>query len=275
VCCAVGDARIFGCGEGNTLETKIVNNIPLDTDIATILARLDRSNPDALLKSIAAELLRLNNVCLGLVARMHAFEITQTISDQIASSVEGKTFAALPPAVVIEAAFSLSAEAGFHHLEYDSRGVPFRWTGPEPVFFVEVLVDRTAPATMRMRYSQIYSLEGGYAVQCFVDGEEIETSLMEVDGEYEVHGLLPARELVGGTVVSFVSPSVATPSLITQSQDGRQVGLAFRWLRIDPAPSISLDDEKAGEMLDEVLKEPEKVFATKPRRRVSSIGKKT
>lgn len=251
-----------------------MTNIPLDTDIATILARLDRSNPDALLKSIAGELLRLNNACLSLVARMHAFEITQTINDQIAASVEAKTFAALPPAVVIEAAFSLSAEAGFHHLEYDPHGVPFRWTGPEPVFFVEVLVDRTAPATVRMRYSQIYSLEGGYAVQCFVDGEEIETSLVEVDGEFEVYGLLPARDLVGGTVVSFVSPSVASPALIAQSQDGRQLGLAFRWLRIDPALSASLDEDKADEILDVVMKEPKKVFATKPRRRVSSIGKK-
>jgi len=275
VCCAASDAGNYGCGEDNTLESKLVNNIPLDTDIATILARLDRSNPDALLKSIAAELLRLNNTCLSLVARMHAFEITQTINDQIASSMEARTFAALPPSVVVEAAFSLAAEAGFHHLEYDPQGVPFRWTGPEPVFFVEVLVDRKAPAIVRMRYSQIYSLEGGYAVQCFVDGEEIETSLVEVDGEYEVHGLLPARDLVGGTVVSFVSPSVATPALIAQSQDGRQVGLAFRWLRIDPAPSVSLDEEKADKILDEVAQEPEKVFTTKPRRRASSIGKKT
>ena len=252
-----------------------MNKIPLDTDIATILARLDRSNPDALLKSIAGELLRLNNAYHSVVARMHAFEITQTIHDQIASSVEAKTFASLPPAVVIEAAFSLSAEAGFHHLEYDPHGVPFRWTGPEPVFFVEVLVDRKGPATVRMRYSQIYSLEGGYAVQCFVDGEEIETALIENDGEYEVHGLLPARDFVGGTVISFVSPSVASPALVAQSQDGRQLGLAFRWLRIDPAPSVSLDEEILVAFQDEVLEEPKKVFATKPRRRVSSIGKKS
>lgn len=252
-----------------------MNNIPFDTDVATILARLDRSNPDALLKSIAGELLRLNNAYLDVVARMHAFEVTQTIHDQIAASAEPKTFSSMPPGVVIEAAFSLSVESGFHHLEYDVLGVPYRWTGPEPVFFFEVFVDRQAPAAVRMHYSQIYSLEGGYPVQCYVDGEEIETSLVEIAGEFEVHGLLPSRDFVGGTVISFVCPKVASPAVVEKSKDERQLGLAFRWLRIDPAPTFLADEAITQESPEELLKEPEKEITGKSRRRVSSTDKKT
>ena len=76
----------------------------------------------------------------------------------------------MPPSVIIDAAFSLSVECGFYYLEYDENGTPYRWTGPEPSFFFEVLVDRKAPANLRMHYSHIHSKEVEQFVQCYVDG---------------------------------------------------------------------------------------------------------
>jgi hypothetical protein len=204
---------------------------------------------------------------------MHAFEIMQTVHDRIVASAETQTIASMPRSVVIDAAFSLSVESGFYYLEYDVRGVPYRWTGPDPSFFFEVFVDRQAAATVRLRYSQIYSQEVGQPIQCYVDGEEIETTAIDVDGEFEVFGILPSRDSIGGTVLSFICPGVSSPSTVEQSHDDRQLGLAFRWLRIDPAHN-AVDLEKAGEPTDALSTESKQGLSSKPRRRASTVDDK-
>jgi len=112
----------------------MLDKLSLDTDVDKILARLDRTSPEALLKSIAQELLRLHQAFDMLAARMHALEITQTTYDQMVTSSETIAFAPLPRTALIDASFSLSTESGFYPLEYDNLGVPYRWTGPNRLF---------------------------------------------------------------------------------------------------------------------------------------------
>jgi hypothetical protein len=254
------------------LEDKHLDKISLDTDVAAILARLDRSSSDALLNSIAGELLRLHRAFDHVVARMHALEITQTIQDKIAAAHDASAFAALPTTVVIEASFTLPADSGFYQLEYDGRGTPFRWTGPDPAFFFEVFIDRTARASLRMHYIQVLVRDSQNSIACYVDGELIETTLTEVPNGYEIQGTLPARDTVGGTVVTFVCPGVSTPASFGNSPDTRQLGLAFRWLRIDPESIFSTEHEHTDEVVAAVSRDAKKMPSGKLRRRVSSAG---
>jgi hypothetical protein len=241
----------------------------LDSDVAQIISRLDRSSPDKLLSSIADELFRLHQAYQTLVARMHALEITQATYDQMISTGEPAALEALPQATVIDASFSLSAEAGFYHLEYDSLGVPYRWTGPEPTFLFELFIDRHSPAAIRMRFSQATFTEAQRSVRCYVDGHEIATALFETDGEFEVRGMLPPREVAGGTVVSFVCPSVSAPS---GQQDIRLLGLVFRWLRIEAVPVPETTEEDARSPVVALPRESKAAASGKMRRRIRSVG---
>ena len=243
-----------------------MNKISLDTDIANILARLDRSNSESLLKSIAAELLRLHQAARNAEARIHALETMQAMSDQVAAASNTSVAGSLPTSVAIDAAFSLPVESGFYYLEYDLRGVPYRWTGPDPAFFFEVLIDRLSAAAFRLRYSQMCSPEASHLIRCFVDGQEIRALTNTVDGEFEVAGILPARTAVGATVISFLCPAVVAPSMVGQSNDSRKLGLAFRWLRIEPAAGLQVVEES---------QDSERVFSAdpKPMRPVRSRGR--
>jgi len=247
-----------------------LDKLSLDPDVAQILARLDRSSPDKLLNSIAEELCRLQQAYQTLVARMHALEITQFAYDQMISSGEPTALEAMPETTVIDASFSLSTEAGFYQLEYDSHGVPYRWTGPEPTFLFELFIDRRLPATIRMRFSQATFAEAQQSVRCYVDGHEIATALVEMDGEFEVRGMLPSRDLVGGTVVSFVCPSVSAPA---GQQDIRLLGLVFRWLRIEAVPvAASTNEDTRSNPLVALPRESKTTSSGKLRRRIRSVG---
>ena len=246
---------------------------PVDSDVAQIIARLDRSSPDKLLNSIAEELFRLHRAYHDVVARMHALEITQSTYDQMISSGEPVALQTMPPATVIDASFSLSSEAGFYHLEYDSMGVPYRWTGPEPTFLFELFIDRQLPAAIRLRFSQATFTHSQRTVRCYVDGHEIATALVEVEGEFEVRGMLPPRDLAGGSVVSFVCPSVTAPD---GQQDIRLLGLVFRWLRIESVPVAAAETDDADDTQDgpvvPLQREPKATSSGKLRRRIKSVG---
>lgn len=204
-----------------------------DLDVAAILARLDRSTSDSLLSSFAAELLCLHNALSNMHARVTALEVSATLKDNVANVNNRHASDDLPRSITIEASFALPAEAGFYWLEYDNNGRPYRWTGPEPLFFFELFINRRYPLDMRLRYSKLQEPGDGKLIRCYVDGKELESELTEIDGEFEVSAVIPERDLLGGTIVMFECANVQSPSEKGNSDDSRKLGLSFRWLKID------------------------------------------
>ena len=206
--------------------------ISRDIDIPTILARLDRSAPENLLASLASEFMLLHRGYLSLLARVNALEVSQTLLDQVAAP---RTVAAepLPRSVIIDAAFSLATEAGFHAVEYDQQGNQYRWTGPDSTFYFQILIDRSVPARLRLHGMRIYSEIPDQKIRCYVDGWDIEIDQVVVQGGFELQGTLPARHTPGGTAITFVCPALGSPADHGYSDDKRRLGLAFRWLRIE------------------------------------------
>lgn len=207
-------------------------------DSTKIFARIDRSSPDSLLNSLIEELVVLHRANEALDARIVAAESEQSICAQDLESPDAPT--ELSRSVYVDAAVSLRTEDGFYAVEYDAKGTPYRWTGPEPTFYFELQIDRSLPCALTMRFLQVFmraSREG--IVRCFVDGQGIDAKTRAIDGEFELRATLPPRKVPGGTVVSFVCPEVKSPRDVNKSQDPRPLGLAFRWLEVKSLPSAT------------------------------------
>ena len=123
--------------------------IRLETGIEAILSRMDRSSSDALLRSLAEEFVRLYAAHRSLLARLTAIELTETINDRIAPHLGISV--PLATRVTCDAAFSLPASE-FYPLEYDYKGLPYRWTGPDPNFHFQFFIKRNSPANLHLRY---------------------------------------------------------------------------------------------------------------------------
>lgn len=207
-------------------------------DLEKILERIDRSSPDSLLMSLVEELVLLQESHRDLQARITAMEVFQGIGDRVLTDSTKVRFD-LPTAVTIDGAFSLSSKNGFYGVEYDHTGGPYRWTGPDPTFHFEVMVDRKQKLDLRLRYSQLFVHLPDTSVRCFVDGIEVEGKTIVVDREFELRALIPEREKFGATVLTFVCPGVQSPMEAGMSDDMRKLGLAFRWLKLDLPPGAA------------------------------------
>lgn len=230
----------------------------LESNAAAILAKLDRSSPDKLLASLTSELVLLHQSNAAAVARIAALEAFQSISDRVLES-DSSIATELAKSVWVEAAFSLSAENGFYGLEHDANGVPYRWTGPEPTFYFELLLDRSSPATLSLRFLKIFRTPSPEKVlRCFVDGQPVAVQTRAIDGEFELNAAIPHRKAGGASVIAFLCSSMQSPLTAGVSQDRRCLGLAFRWLKIDRTTAEN-NAAVAGQLVDTKHKQDEDV----------------
>ena len=75
--------------------------------INAVLARLDRSSPEKLLASLAAELLRLDREMADMAARLLAMEQLQSTADRLLPTVGNNAGGELPKNLLIDATHSL------------------------------------------------------------------------------------------------------------------------------------------------------------------------
>jgi hypothetical protein len=138
----------------------------------------------------------------------------------------------LASSLMLDAAYSLRADQGFHGLEYDGSGKSYRWTGPNRAFHFEVMVDRRRPVELCLRYSRMFENPNNEFVRCYVDGIEVETRTVAVGNEFDVLATMSAREDAVATKLTWMCPRVRSPADVGASTDVRKLGLAFRWLKI-------------------------------------------
>jgi len=196
------------------------------SDPESVLARFDRTTPDTLLASIAAEIVRLQEEHRLLAARLAAVEVVQAAADRLLPS-QGPMD--LPEAVHIDAGFPLAASDGFHEVELDTAGAPFRWTGPARHFSLEFSIDRSLPAIFRLRFDGLATPAPADAILAFVDGLPVAIEVGSAGAGNELSGPVPSR--VGGrnAVLTVVCPAV---SLSTEDVP-RRLGMSFRSLTVE------------------------------------------
>ena len=207
----------------------------LNLSTEDILQRLDRSSADALVRSLADELARLHRQQAVLTARLAAMESLQTMADRILDAGEGGEVRYAERAR-IDAAHSFLDTVGFHALEQDENGMPYRWSGPERTFAISIFVDRRRPMAFALCFGRLYSDAPLELLRAFVDGEDAGLSIARLPNRYEARGLLPPREEPGATVLTFVVPEMQSPA-DGGLADERQLGLSFECLCVDPLPA--------------------------------------
>ena len=202
---------------------------------AAILARFDRSSPDGLLRSIAAEFRRLHEANARLVAQMEAMVALSAMADRILAATGEEFNADLPAALVITADQYLKDSAGLHPIEYDGAGRPYRWTGPTTHFSFQVFIQRRTPSRFTLGFDEFYVPTAPEEFRCFVDGEPTPVTLARLTDHYVASGLISPRADPGGTSLIFACPRTASPQEAGKA-DPRKLGVSFRQLAIAAAP---------------------------------------
>ncbi|WP_026793729.1 MULTISPECIES: hypothetical protein [Planktothrix] len=138
--------------------------------------------------------------------------------------------------VTIEADFPLKSEQGFYHLEYDQKGNPFRWTGPEEFFNFDVVIKREQPWELVLRLFSALAPVNLKKIRCFVDELEIELEQKKINGIFYFQGIIPScTGKFRTTKISFLVPKIVKNSEINpESEDHRLLGVAFSQLLIHP-----------------------------------------
>ena len=203
-----------------------------DSDVESLIGRFDRSSANALLVSLATELLRLGRAHAALSAKVAAMEVLQTTIDTIAAVGVEVERAIFPKVLTLGAADSLQGARGLYQLEYDSIGRPYRWTGPEADFSFQFFVDRSVDLGFFLAFGEHSANIPVDGMRCFGDGTEIAVKIRHTKDGYELDGCLPARIGRGGSVLTFVCPTIASPAEYDGSTDKRLLGVTFRSLRI-------------------------------------------
>lgn len=137
----------------------------------------------------------------------------------------------------IDASYPLSSYQGFYALEYDSNGLPYRWTGPEPTFFFDLHLDRTLP----LKFNLILYLKSPeqQRIRCFSDEVEIPLQSNEIEPNFwKFSGILFPREIIGLTRVMFVVPKVYK----AEDPDTRILGVVFKEFSINPASEEEIEN---------------------------------
>ncbi len=208
-----------------------MSDAPVTPEIVSVLARFDRTSPETLLMSLAAEIARLSRVQADLSARLKAVEQMHTIEDRLLAVATSKQLIAMPTSAVVDATQTMLDSVGFYALEFDGSSRPYRWTGPATDFSVEFFVNRQHGALFTLRFSRFSCPTNLADVRCLVDGVPVTIHGVDLGTVgFEISGNLPVRLDTGPTLVTFVIPATASPRDLGLSSDERQLGLSFQSL---------------------------------------------
>jgi hypothetical protein len=220
-----------------------MSNGGLRPEEAAIFEQFDRSSPDGLLRSIAKEFARLSDANARLAARVSALEAVSAFSDRIAAGEVEEIGAVYPSSVHIGADEMYRDAVGFHRVEYDDIGRPFRWSGPDRQFSFQFFIDRKRSARFIMRFDGLFAAAPVEQIACLVDGEPTALQLRRNGDALEATGSMASRSDRGGSVLTFVAPRVETPES-RGLPDSRPLGLCFRWLKVETEAETAMGGKR-------------------------------
>jgi hypothetical protein len=142
---------------------------------------------------------------------------------------------------VVEAGMPMPADRGFHALERDGVGNPFRWTGPSAAFHFDFHLDRSVP----MRFVLQMPLWGGeHADGLRAFSDDIELPLLRRSGNrvLDFEGMLMERHTLGVTRISFVAEHLRAVAADAEETATRQLGVPFLRLTVAEASEQELAD---------------------------------
>lgn len=141
-----------------------------------------------------------------------------------------KTSNNLPSDLEIHATWNLGFENCLYQLEYDSNGVPYRWSGPSNLFGFDILIDRSQDKIGKLELLYAVDNRNFSEITVFLDGQKIDMSIISINDTFYGEFKLPARMWSGLTYVRFCVPIQKSPE--NNTLDQRMLGVAFHKLSI-------------------------------------------
>lgn len=130
------------------------------------------------------------------------------------------------------------AGSGWHAIEYDPSGAPFRWSGPQTTstLYLPVALDRD----LRIRVHLPLSLGGDptrSAVALVANGAPLDVLIVSgPSGSWTIEAVAPMRAHAGAPLVLALTVArTQRPCDIIDSADTRALGLAVGWIEVGPA----------------------------------------
>jgi hypothetical protein len=161
--------------------------------------------------------------------------LRECLRQQARSAPEVDEGQVLPTTAYLTADCQLGAEDGFHEMEHDDAGRPYRWTGPTCLFGADIVLDRRAPRTLTIDLVSALELSNIEALRAFCGGEELDLVVAprRSGNIVSLSATLGPKPPGGRTRIWFAVPRVVSPSeRDPSSADGRRLGVAFVALRI-------------------------------------------
>jgi len=176
---------------------------------------------------------------LSLVAEktLYECEVNRKSIDFVGIPIAKEIFdgSALLSEVKLSADAPLPRDSGFHDLEHDPRGVPFRWTGPSKDFSFEFGMDRSDSRLALISMLKSGRINGSYLerIRVFVDGRPVPCSF-SLGRMPSIEFEIPKRNSSMASTTISVECDVWSPSQEDGSEDQRTLGIPFVELSIGP-----------------------------------------
>jgi len=212
-----------------------MSNDEATTRIQKLLA--SKRGPE-LIDAIGLELGDLHSEIRRLSIQLRQLQAFHAFSERMSILTQANVRATrLPNSLCIDAAQLFEPGNGFHQLEYERNGQPFRWTGPRRDFSFSLFIDRSASSQVRLEVAHMMDASRQNELVVLVDGQSFTLRLTRQTGGWAGEVTLPPLPASQATNLVFVVPCVIRPD---SQDDTRTLGIAFRRLAISPCA-----DEKA------------------------------
>jgi hypothetical protein len=193
-----------------------------------------------LVKGLVDELAALHQLYGEIGRSIQQLQIQRNFTEHLLALEDVSNCGPRPPAQLdIYAAQLLEPQEGFHGLEYDDNGVPFRWTGPQRHFSFRVSIDREMPLAVELDVMCMMEEQRQRDLNLLVDGSLFPCRLQREGSGYVGRALLPAAAGQATATLTFIVPATLRPDPATRDQ--RELGVAFRKLAIRPAGALAAE----------------------------------
>lgn len=221
------------------MELKDPKKLALMPYIEEIKSRINEANVlDSLVNELAAQNMAIKNLSRQLEFLKAQRQIRDILLPQVRQSYQGQQSAK------VDAGMPLKMQHGFHKTEYFENGKPYRWTGPEPLFYFDLHLDRTVP--LKFTLLSIANDQGTHeGLRCFTDNIELPLVFREETYGVKYEAVLMPREIIGLTRIGFLVAKTFTPALSADQDtpsDPRTLGLIFREIVVQPATEKEAKD---------------------------------
>lgn len=211
------------------------------TERSRIKAELASKQGNELVGAIADEFGDLHAQMRRIEDRLRLLPIYRDFSEKLSLLAEsGLAHEELPSRLTIEASHLLAADGGFYGIEYDGSGRAYRWTGPRRHFYFVLYLDRRAPLRVELELCRMADSSVQKNLLLLADGKPAALNVEFVKSDVVASATLPPLASARATSLIFVLPALVPE---TDGANVRQIGVAFRELRVHPAESVAATEK--------------------------------